>query len=80
MDHCITNKHPFFYSISVSYDLCGFTENRQQIYWSIHVYRDAPEATGEEPEDADFDMPKIYEPVGSHRPTFYHLYFEYFFR
>ena len=27
------------------------------------VYRDAPEATGEEPEDTDFDMPKIYEPV-----------------
>ena len=25
--------------------------------------RDAPEATGEEAEDADFDMPKIYEPV-----------------
>ena len=25
--------------------------------------RDAPEATGEEPDDADFDMPKIYEPV-----------------
>ncbi|XP_012940947.1 dynein heavy chain 5, axonemal [Aplysia californica] len=27
--------------------------------------RDAPEATGEEPEDADFDMPKIYEPIES---------------
>ena len=25
--------------------------------------RDAPEATGDEPEDADFDAPKIYEPV-----------------
>ena len=25
--------------------------------------RDAPEATGDEPEEADFDMPKIYEPV-----------------
>ena len=25
--------------------------------------RDAPEATGDEPEDADFEMPKIYEPV-----------------
>ncbi len=25
--------------------------------------RDAPEATGDEPEDMDFDMPKIYEPV-----------------
>ncbi|XP_064611990.1 dynein axonemal heavy chain 5-like isoform X2 [Liolophura sinensis] len=27
--------------------------------------RDAPEATGDEPEDADFDMPKIYEPIDS---------------
>ncbi|KAK3610339.1 hypothetical protein CHS0354_029807 [Potamilus streckersoni] len=25
--------------------------------------RDAPEATGDEPEDTDFDMPKIYEPI-----------------
>ena len=31
---------------------------------SIHN-RDAPEATGEEADDADFDMPKIYEPVCS---------------
>lgn len=28
-----------------------------------HIYRDAPEATGDEPDDADFDMPKVYEPV-----------------
>ena len=27
--------------------------------------RDAPEATGDEPDDADFDMPKIYEPVSN---------------
>ncbi|XP_052229952.1 dynein axonemal heavy chain 5-like isoform X5 [Dreissena polymorpha] len=27
--------------------------------------RDAPEATGDEPEDSDFDMPKIYEPIPS---------------
>ena len=27
--------------------------------------RDAAEATGDEPDDADFDMPKIYEPVES---------------
>lgn len=31
----------------------------------IFLYRDAPEATGEEPEDADFDMPKMYEPVSN---------------
>ena len=29
----------------------------------MKISRDAPEATGEEPEDADFEMPKIYEPV-----------------
>ena len=28
----------------------------------IH-YRDAPEATGDEPEDADFETPKVYEAV-----------------
>ena len=27
--------------------------------------RDAPEPTGEEPEDADMDAPKIYEPIPS---------------
>ena len=26
-------------------------------------HRDAPEATGDEPEDADFETPKIYEAV-----------------
>ncbi|KAM4687754.1 dynein axonemal heavy chain 5 [Discoglossus pictus] len=31
----------------------------------VDFLRDAPEATGEEPEDADFDMPKIYEPIES---------------
>ncbi|XP_059149715.1 dynein axonemal heavy chain 5-like isoform X1 [Physella acuta] len=31
----------------------------------VDFLRDAPEATGDEPEDADFDMPKIYEPVES---------------
>ena len=32
---------------------------------SVTVARDAPEATGEEPDDADLDMPKVYEPVES---------------
>lgn len=31
----------------------------------LSIHRDAPEATGDEPEDADFDMPKIYEPIPS---------------
>ncbi|XP_023670867.2 dynein axonemal heavy chain 5 isoform X1 [Paramormyrops kingsleyae] len=31
----------------------------------VDFLRDAPEATGEEPEDTDFDMPKVYEPMES---------------
>ena len=31
----------------------------------VDFLRDAAEATGDEPDDADFDMPKIYEPVES---------------
>ena len=27
------------------------------------LYREAPEATGDEPEDADFETPKVYELV-----------------
>uniref|UniRef100_A0A8C5C0U0 Dynein, axonemal, heavy chain 5 n=1 Tax=Gadus morhua TaxID=8049 RepID=A0A8C5C0U0_GADMO len=32
----------------------------------VDFLRDAPEATGEEAEDSDFDMPKVYEPVESY--------------
>ncbi|XP_069469880.1 dynein axonemal heavy chain 5 [Ambystoma mexicanum] len=32
----------------------------------VDFLRDAPEATGEEPEDTDFDMPKVYEPIESY--------------
>ncbi|XP_028435718.1 dynein heavy chain 5, axonemal isoform X1 [Perca flavescens] len=31
----------------------------------VDFLRDAPEATGEEPEDSDFDLPKVYEPTES---------------
>ncbi|TRY93886.1 hypothetical protein DNTS_016033 [Danionella cerebrum] len=31
----------------------------------VDFLRDAPEATGEEPEEADLDMPKVYEPIAS---------------
>ena len=31
----------------------------------VSVFRDAPEPTGDEPEDADLDAPKIYEPIPS---------------
>ncbi|MEE6522951.1 hypothetical protein FKM82_021614, partial [Ascaphus truei] len=47
-----------------------FGERRKSIDYGVDVYfvdflRDAPEATGEEPEEAVFDMPKIYEPIES---------------
>ncbi|XP_024917266.1 dynein heavy chain 5, axonemal [Cynoglossus semilaevis] len=29
----------------------------------VDFLRDAPEATGDEPEDTDFDLPKVYEPI-----------------
>ena len=31
------------------------------------LFRDAPEATGDEPEDADFETPKVYEVVRTHQ-------------
>uniref|UniRef100_A0AAV2MBY1 Dynein heavy chain 5, axonemal n=1 Tax=Knipowitschia caucasica TaxID=637954 RepID=A0AAV2MBY1_KNICA len=31
----------------------------------VDFLRDAPEATGEEPEDSDFDLPKVYEQIES---------------
>jgi hypothetical protein len=33
----------------------------------FYLKRDMPEATGDEGEDADFEMPKVYEPV-NHSP------------
>lgn len=33
------------------------------IYVFCWLFRDAPEATGDEPEDADFETPKVYELV-----------------
>ena len=29
----------------------------------LYIFSDAPELTGDEPEDAEMDTPKIYEPV-----------------
>ncbi|XP_040900387.1 dynein heavy chain 5, axonemal isoform X1 [Toxotes jaculatrix] len=45
-------------------------EHRSIVDYEVDRYfvdflRDAPEATGEEPEDSDFDLPKVYEPVES---------------
>ena len=37
--------------------------NVEKPWFYFAHFRDAPEATGDEPEDADFDAPKIYEPV-----------------
>jgi dynein heavy chain len=33
--------------------------------WFVDFLRDPPEPTGDEPEDTDFDAPKIYEPISS---------------
>ena len=33
--------------------------------WFVSFLRDAPDVTGDEPEDADFDAPSIYEPIES---------------
>ncbi|WAR12301.1 DYH5-like protein [Mya arenaria] len=37
----------------------------EETHYFVDFLRDAPEATGEEPDDTDFDMPKIYEPIPS---------------
>ncbi|XP_052714224.1 dynein axonemal heavy chain 5-like isoform X2 [Crassostrea angulata] len=42
-----------------------FLEIVKPTYYFGDFMRDAPEATGDEPEDTDFDMPKIYEPIPS---------------
>ena len=39
---------------------------QEENLYFVDFLRDAPEATGEEPEDFDFDAPKVYEPI----PTF----------
>ena len=31
--------------------------------WFVSFLRDAPDVTGEEPDDHDFDAPSIYEPI-----------------
>ncbi|XP_076826555.1 dynein axonemal heavy chain 5 isoform X2 [Brachyhypopomus gauderio] len=45
-------------------------EAREEVKPGVDAYfvdflRDAPEATGEEPEDSDFNLPKVYEPIVS---------------
>nr|XP_055066586.1 dynein axonemal heavy chain 5 [Misgurnus anguillicaudatus] len=46
-------------------------ENEQMVVdlgvdsYFVDFLRDAPEATGEEPEETDFEMPKVYEPIKS---------------
>ncbi|MEQ2223310.1 Dynein heavy chain 5, axonemal, partial [Ilyodon furcidens] len=42
-------------------NMVDFGEDR----YFVDFLRDAPEATGEEPEDSDFDLPKVYEPIES---------------
>ena len=40
-----------------------YAELLEEEPYFVDFMRDAPEPTGEEPEDADFDTPKIYEMV-----------------
>ncbi|KAF4087596.1 hypothetical protein AMELA_G00072460 [Ameiurus melas] len=43
-------------------DACTVVEVGADAYF-VDFLRDAPEATGEEPEETSFDMPKVYEPI-----------------
>lgn len=43
----------------------AFVLGRHSFIVGVCLCRDAPEPTGEEPEDADMDAPKIYEPAAS---------------
>ncbi|XP_038567842.1 dynein heavy chain 5, axonemal [Micropterus salmoides] len=45
-------------------------EHKNIVEYGLDTYfvdflRDTPEATGEEPEESDFDLPKVYEPIES---------------
>jgi dynein heavy chain len=40
----------------------------QEMRYFVDFMRDAPEPTGEEVEDADMELPKIYEPIESFKP------------
>jgi hypothetical protein len=54
----LENKKAIGFSVQI--------ENKNCLNFLIFIYlnkRDAPEATGEEGDDADFEMPKVYEPV-----------------
>lgn len=42
----------------------AITEKSKQAFF-VDFLRDAPEPTGDEPEDADLDAPKVYEEVPS---------------
>ncbi|XP_056016925.1 dynein axonemal heavy chain 5-like isoform X3 [Ostrea edulis] len=37
----------------------------ESTHYFVDFMKDAPEATGDEPDDTDFDMPKVYEPIPS---------------
>ena len=39
------------------------SKNLIALFFFSVSFRDAPEATGDEPEDADFETPKVYELV-----------------
>ncbi|CAH1269411.1 DNAH5 [Branchiostoma lanceolatum] len=42
-----------------------YAQHLNEDKYFVDFLRDAPEATGDEPEDFNFDMPKVYEPIPS---------------
>uniref|UniRef100_A0A7M5WQG1 Dynein heavy chain 3 AAA+ lid domain-containing protein n=1 Tax=Clytia hemisphaerica TaxID=252671 RepID=A0A7M5WQG1_9CNID len=55
--------------IGASHDLSCLEEEA----YFVDFLRDAPEPTGDEPDDADFEAPKIYEPVTILEPFSKHM-------
>ncbi len=53
-----------FFSKRTKWDVTPFKHYTLQFFVFLNS-RDAPEATGDEPDDMDFEAPKIYEPIES---------------
>lgn len=56
-----------FYSQNTVQDIINATTLTSPFINTVtkSIYRDPPEPTGDEPEDFEFEAPKIYEPVSS---------------
>lgn len=46
------------------------------LFNSLYEHRDAPEPTGDEPEDFEYEAPKVYEPVRKEfmKSTLFHIW------